>query len=253
MKRTSQTRIVEINCSSADHNAIKNIAEEFRRFDFYHKKITNEVSFIQKVMTSFSKPMQDLLCAMGSGVGSDVLIIKGIPVDTPLATYDDLAEKVKNKSRQSEVALSSFCTLMGGVLQMEESSHQPGYIQQIHPLKSYQKESSGRGAEPLPFHVENAFVEDSPSFLALICLTGQKNIKTELIGVNDILSFLDEKTIDILKKPIFTIRSGDGFKYKQLKNTPVIHALDSWVIARIYEEDRIHSYDVDGRLAIENL
>lgn len=253
MISTTQTRIIEFNFSSFDHNAIINIAEEFQEFYFYNKEIINESSFVQKVIESFSKPMQEILGAMGKGSGPDVLIIKGIPVDISLSTYDDLAEKVRNKSRQSEVALSSFCVLMGGLLQREESSHQPGYIQQIHPLKSYKQESSGRGAEPLPFHVENAFIEDSPTFLALVCLTGQKNVRTELVGVKDILSFLDEATINMLRRPIYTIRSADGFKPKQLENTPVIHVLDSWVLARIYEEDRIHTSDPDGQMAIINL
>ncbi|WP_312106487.1 hypothetical protein [Acinetobacter venetianus] len=253
MLSATQTSIKEINCSAFDHDLIINIAEEFKEFDFYNNEIINESSFVHKVIENFSKPMQEILGAMGKGCGPDVLIINNIPVDIPLSTYDDLAEKVRNKSRQSEVALSSFCVLMGGLLQREESSHQSGYIQQIHPLKSYKQESSGRGAEPLPFHVENAFIEDSPSFLALVCLTGQKNIRTELVGVKDILGFLDKATINTLRKPIYTIRSADGFRPKQLENTAVIHDLDSWVLARIYEEDRILTSDPEGQMAIVNL
>jgi len=249
----TQTRIKEINCSSCDHNAITSIAKSFQDFDFYNKEIINVSSFVQKVIESFSKPMQEILADMGKGSGPDVLIIKDMPVDTLLSEHDDLAEKVRNKSRHSEAALSSFCVLMGGLLQREESSHQPGYIQQIHPLRSYKQESSGRGAEPLPFHAENVFIEDSPSFLALVCLTGQKNVRTELVGVKDILSFLDEATINMLRKPIYTIRSADGFAPKQLENTAVIHGVDSWIISRIYEEDRIHTSDPDGQIAVANL
>jgi len=253
MLNITKTRIEEISCDHADYTTIKNIANDFHEFDFYNQEIINESDFHEKVKKHFSKKMQETLRSIGKGTGPDVLIIRNIPIDSPLLTCDDLDEKVRNKSRQSEVALSSFCIMMEGVMQREESSHQTGYIQQIHPIMKYEDESSGRGTEPLPFHVENVFIEDSPSFLALVCLTGQKNVKTELIGVKDILSFLDERTINTLRRPIYTIKSADGFKPKKLENIPVIHNVDNWILARFYEEDRIHTNDLDGQLAIVSL
>lgn len=253
MAQYNKTMVKEFFFDKFDANAVIEISEQFKEFNFYEENILNNNNFLKAVKKNFSSEIQKTLKDMGIGFGPDALVIHDIPIDKSITEYGDLENKVKVKSRQSEALLTAICSMMGGSLQREESSHQTGYIQQIHPLPEHQKESSGRGSEPLPFHVENVFVEKPPTFLALTCLTGQSDVKTELLGVKEVLNYLDEKTIKVLKLPVYTVRSADGFKPKALKNTPILHDFDNWIVARFYEEDRIYSDNQEAQEAIKAL
>ena len=191
---------------------------------------------------------------MKAGVGPELITISNFPVDRELPNDSDLNSRVLNKTKISEACLVGVNGLLGGEMQEEKSSHQPGCIHQVTPVEKFVGEASGRGAGGIPFHAENMFVKNSPTFLSLFCIKGEAGVETEYLYVSDIVRRLDKDTVDALKKPIYTISSGDGFDQKLLSDSPVLDDLGSgWIACRFYEEDRIFSEMTEGKLAIKKL
>ncbi len=255
MKRMPQmTRVEEHVLSNRDLEVLTSVACLFDQKDFYSTPADQDTELTSVLTSHISPDFKLRLQELGSGIGPDVLVFRNVPRDDPLPSCPTLDAKVEKKSRKSETFLSALTILMGGTLQCERTSHQPGYLQQIHPVEGFGPESSGRGAAPLPFHVENVFIKEAPSFLALACLSGQEGVATELLGVPEILTHLAPAVVETLQRPIFTIRSGDGFSATELTDVPAIENHGGgWVQARFYEEDRMLTSDEDGKKAIRAL
>ncbi|MEP2783641.1 MAG: hypothetical protein ABJP33_14635 [Pseudoruegeria sp.] len=232
----------EYQFTTVEQKALVAFAKRESGRDYYEKPQWNDPKFAADFAATISPTLSRYLSMMASGFGPEILVIRDFPVDDPLPLFSDLSRNVREKSRNSEAILTGIATAMAGSLQREESSHQNGFIQQIYPVNDYKVESSGRGSAPLPFHVENVFIEKAPSFLALACLAGQKGVKTEYLAVTDILKFLSADEICLLSQPKYKIFSGDGFSHRVLLDAPVFDVLaNGWVMSRIYEEDRILS------------
>ncbi|MCH2037469.1 MAG: hypothetical protein MK137_02610, partial [Rickettsiales bacterium] len=234
---------------------IANAADRYSANEQYYDQAESIMHELKGIFTEIlPKNLIEILNMMAQGNGPDVLSVSNLPIDSELPQDQDLDERVRNKTRVTEGALLGLAGFLNGQLQMEESSHQKGLIQQIFPVVNHAHEASGRGAASLPFHVENVFVPSPPSFLCLFCIRGEKGVETEYIFVEDIIKYLDKETIEQLKRPIYAICSGDGFENKTYKNASVIDDMgNGWVMSRFYEEDRIHTDDKAGQQAVSLL
>lgn len=252
---SSSRREIHVSVDNNTRDLIRNAADRYSMRDDYYD---NAQSIMQELLPIFAELLPSkivkILNDMACGVGPDVLSVSNLPIDSVLPEDQDLAQRVQNKTRVTEGALLGLASFLNGTLQTEESSHQKGLIQQIFPVVNHAHEASGRGAAPLPFHVENVFVPSPPSFLCLFCIQGEKGVETEYLFVEDIIQYLDAATIEQLKRPIYSIYSGDGFERKSYDNSPVIDDMGrGWIMSRFYEEDRINTEDLDGREAVSLL
>jgi hypothetical protein len=241
-----------------DPSAKETLAVNARNFDkkhlFYENTQDVADGMTKEILNVLPKEITDQIKAMITEDGPDLLSVSNLPLEDTITVEEDLEKRIQEKSRISEYCLLGLSSLLEGKMQTEDSSHQKGLIHQLTPVKSFEHESSGRGKAGLPFHVENVFVKNPPSFLCLICVVGEKNVGTEYIFLEDIVKYLGKETIQTLKKPIYTIFTGDGFKKKQLTNSPVIESLgNKWQLGRFYEEDRIITDSPEGKEAVKNL
>ncbi len=241
--------------SEPEKLSLLELSKVFKRSNIFYKK-TNDVAkdLLPLVKESLPQNILSTIDAMKEGRGPELITIGNLPFDEELPDDESLEVRVSNKTRISETCLVGIGALLGGAMQEEETSHQPGCIHQITPVKKFVGEASGRGAGSIPFHAENMFVKNSPTFLSLFCIRGEAGVETEYIYVSDIIKYLDEKTLESLKKPIYTISSGDGFDKKLLSDSAVLDDLgNGWIACRFYEEDRIFSLTSEGKSAIESL
>lgn len=251
----SYNREMHVGVDNRTRDLIANAADRYSGHDHYYDQAESIMHELKDIFTEIlPKNIVEILNNMAKGIGPDVLSVSNLPIDSVLPQDQDLDERVRNKTRVTEGALLGLASFLNGQLQMEESSHQKGLIQQIFPVVSHAHEASGRGAAPLPFHVENVFVPSPPSFLCLFCIRGEKSVETEYIFVEDIITYLDNETIEQLKRPIYSICSGDGFENKSYNNASVIDDMgNGWIMSRFYEEDRIHTHDKAGQHAVSLL
>jgi hypothetical protein len=237
--------------SSQEKINLLKLAKKYDNFPFHNQMLSSNKEFNNIVHDILDDKTILAVKSLATGESVSVLLIKNLPVDYHL---DSVQFNEISKSKVSETILSALVTLIGGVLQSEESSHQPHLIQQIKPVSTYHDERSGRGIEPLPFHVENAFTMIPPTILALNCIQGEAGIITEYISIQAVLEFLSTDAVSVLQKPIYSVKSGDVFHYRMLEHVPLIETIGSdWVLARFYEEDRIDSYLSEGLSAIDEL
>ncbi|WP_321333191.1 hypothetical protein [Breoghania sp.] len=254
LDKVADSTCAEYEFSRAEKRDIKALAQKYGSHDFYRDPACEHEEFCANFAAVTSAGLYELLASMSEGRGPDVLVLKDVPIDTPLPDFGGLDQNVAAKGRISETVLSGLTALMKAKLQREPSSHQPDFLQQIYPVDEFGNESSGRGRAPLPFHAENVFLQTPPSFLALLCLQGQSGVFTEYLPVADVLDRLTPENLEQLQAPIYSVRSGDGFQARALDETPVLDAIaNGWTISRIYEEDRIQTRDPAGRSAVHAL
>lgn len=61
-------------------------------------------------------------------------------------------------------------------------------------------------------------VAHSPDYLTLVCLRNEKNVRTSLILLDDVLACLDKRTISILSEPVFQVLRPSSFSERVLKS-----------------------------------
>jgi hypothetical protein len=247
----------EIHLTLDDSSKIKleDMAVNYAKQSLFYEN-TQEVAqtISPEILSVLPEEITSKIQAMLTEDGPDLLSVSNLPIDKNPPLEGELEDRINKKTRLSEYCLVGLSSLLKGKLQSEESSHQPGLIHQITPVQTFEHESSGRGRQGLPFHVENVFVKSPPSFLCLFCIEGEKNVGTEYIFLQDIMDYLDESTIEELKRPIYKIWTGDGFNKKVLEDSSVIEDMgNNWTLGRLYEEDRIFTDDEKGKLAVEKL
>ena len=234
---------------------LQELAKSYKNKDLFYKnaqEAQNEIK--EEIKRVLPVNILESISKLTQTDGVDVISISNLPTDENASGERELEERINNKTNNSEYFLTGLSGLLNGKLQAEESSDQPGLIHQITPVKTFEHEASGRGRAALPFHVENVFVKNPPSFLCLFCISGEKSVGTDYIFLADIVSYLDDATIETLKSPIYKVTTGDGFSEKALTDTPVIESLGStWTWGRFYEEDRICKDDEEGKVAVEKL
>lgn len=238
--------------SDSDRSKFLSLSQRYANsYNFYEDAQRAAETLIPDVKAILPKAILNAIDNLKRGIGPQLISIHNLPVDNYLPSHDDLQQRIAEKTQVSEFCLLGINGLLEGNLQKEDSSHQLGFIHQVTPLKQSHDEASGRGAGSIPFHAENMFIKRPPSVLSLFCLQGEEGVATEYLYVDDIIHYLDQDSIEQLKKPLYTIITGDGFTRKELKDSAVLeHLYNGWCACRFYEEDRIYSDNDEAKLAI---
>lgn len=136
--------------------------------------------------------------------------IKGLPIDNDLPETPIDGKWSKNKrSFKSEACLLGIAQLIGipYAFQQEKDGK---LIHQIVPVQGQESSLSSAGSVVnLGFHTEAAFDKTlRPDFVILICLRSdfEKNAKTTIVDIRDVIKHLDQKSIEELSKPNFITR-----------------------------------------------
>lgn len=138
------------------------------------------------------------------------LLITGLPLDPVLPLTPMNGERSKEKqSFVSEGCLIGIATLIGEPHSFA-SEKNGELIHNICPVQHRETTQSNESSRvDLRLHVENAYFDDRPDYLALYCLRQdhKKKALTSLVDVRSILSRLDLTERAELQKPVFVVPS----------------------------------------------
>ncbi|MBO7369961.1 MAG: TauD/TfdA family dioxygenase [Campylobacter sp.] len=133
----------------------------------------------------------------------------------------------------------------------------------VVPLKNQGKMIGSYGAKiAFNFHSDNPTYKiypeyenkslNSPEFLSLYCMRGDKNANTDLIILDDILGNLDNETIQNLQKNDFIVNTPNSFdKYHEVENVSVIAKKDNKFYTR-FDYHNIHAQSENSEVALQN-
>ena len=130
------------------------------------------------------------------------IVLRGLPIgslpltpESPTAPYE--------KPLVSEFTLLTVARRLGqpvGYL----PEHGGDLIQNLVPTRSNaDRQVSTSSKVQLMFHTEAAFHPHRPQYLLLLCLRGDKNARTTLSSIFEVLPGLDERVVDTLFEPRF--------------------------------------------------
>jgi Fe(II)/alpha-ketoglutarate-dependent arginine beta-hydroxylase len=111
-------------------------------------------------------------------------------------------------SVKEEILLVLLGSLLGDVIAW--STQQDGaVVHDIAPIKSHEREQLGSGsAEELTWHTEDAFHPCRGDYLGMMCLRNHDRVPTTFAALD--ISGLDQKTLSLLFKPLYTIRPDES-------------------------------------------
>lgn len=164
-----------------------------------------------------------------------ILLIKNCPIDKNLPKSPIITgyEKPKNFKIVRDFILSIYDIL--NIIPYAYKYENSGKLfRSVVPVKNNDNMIGSYGSNiAFNFHSDNPTYKiygeyrkkslNSPEFLSLYCIRGQKDVNTNVIVLNNIINLLDSKTIDILSSNLFTVNTPNSFdKYHKVKNVSVI-------------------------------
>jgi L-asparagine oxygenase len=145
--------------------------------------------------------------------GPGALHIRGLPTDYPMSPTPAKGGRANDKpSFISESCLISIASIIGDVFSYATEKNGE-LIHNVCPVRSGEKTQSNESSKVnLDLHIENAYFENRPDYLALYCLRQdhEKRAKTYLADVRVALQKLSPETIAELRKPVFLVPSPDS-------------------------------------------
>ncbi|RHZ89474.1 hypothetical protein Glove_13g167 [Diversispora epigaea] len=146
---------------------------------------------------------------------SPVMLLRNLPIDDDLPNTPCYGKYASNKmSFVSESCLTGFSQLLGEIY-CHADELGGNLIHNVCPEKGLEVSNTGGGSEKqLNFHIENAYFRFRPDYLALFCLRNdhEKHALTTLIDARDMIKKLTDEDIEILRQPLFSMRTPESFE-----------------------------------------
>ena len=186
-------------------NAMKSMPSPYAHFNI-HRTASFEV-----MSSQLPQSVRDAIRNFHSdNQGPGVLLIQGLPTDPalPMTPMDGRRSTLKS-TFISEACLIGLTTLIGEPFSYA-SEKNGELIHNVCPVKKSETVQSNESSKVnLSLHVENAYFEDRPDYLALYCLRQdhKKQAFTSFVDVRSVLSKLLPEDIAELQKPVFIIPS----------------------------------------------
>lgn len=215
-----ETEIEENNSTEKniiEYSLDKEVTEKFSSFSskflydpyrdpYYGMKIMGE-----KLCELFPEKLIQTLHSMGKNGDTDILLIKGMPIDSIIPSGDSVIDRCNRKGKVSENVILGVADIMGYKLYSNVKQQQGKIVHNIAPVKEYEHTSSSRGREPFFLHTENPYEQIPPYFLILLCLEEEPEAKTTYFFLNDFLKTFPTHIIENMKNPEFRIFSGAAY------------------------------------------
>jgi len=146
-----------------------------------------------------------------------VLLIKNLPIGSDLGPTPNDQNPVPflKKSNISESCLVGIGQILGEIFSYKNERN-GSLVHNIYPRKSQREVISSEGSEvPLPLHIEDVHLFPYyPIFICFLCLRSEldKEVYTYVLEAKDIVSSLDENTLQILESPLFYSEPPEVFR-----------------------------------------
>lgn len=141
---------------------------------------------------------------------SGALLITGLPLDPDLPVTPADGERSREKaSFVSEGCLTGIAKLIGSPF-CYASEKNGEIIHNVCPVKHRETLQTNESSKvELSLHVENAYFDARPDYLALYCLRQdhEKKALTSLVDIRAVLAKMDPVDVTELQKPVFIVPS----------------------------------------------
>jgi len=169
---------------------------KYSELDFLNTKkllMSRCLRFFRTIITSFLKSSQD------------ILVIKNCPVDPELdpTPNGDFIPEAK-KTRFSENLLLITSSIVGFPFAIE-SENKGFLIHNIYPVRRYANSQTSKSSETLlTLHTELSCVRYPPDYVIMLGLReSQHAVITQVVKLDDILTFLSDEEIYLLTQPLY--------------------------------------------------
>lgn len=128
-------------------------------------------------------------------------------------------------------------------------------VQNIFPIKTTENDQiSSSSKKPLEMHTETAFHPWLPHYVILLCLRGDTNAGTTFVDLEELITHLTKREIDLLHQPIFRTSIDMSFlNNKQLDKSIMMPILYNNGTSIKYDRNLMKSDDVDGMQVLVKL
>jgi L-asparagine oxygenase len=178
---------------------------------------------------SLPAPLLTRLVTFRTHSGSGAILIRGLPVDTPLPDTP-----VGSPSAPSWPALAistltqlSVMSFLGDAISYADEKG-GGLVQDVCPAPGAEARQENTGSQLLELHTEDGFHPFKPDFLSLYCLRGdhEQVAGTVAASIRSVLGHLPDRCRRLLSQPLFRIRYSSSFVGDgPARYTPAIAAL----------------------------
>ncbi|NXY99161.1 TauD/TfdA family dioxygenase [Streptomyces sp. BR123] len=161
------------------------------------------------------RPVLALLRRFRHDAGPDgVLLLRNMPVvaDTPLPVTPTVAGSVERVPAVASALVTAAMLQLGEVIAYR-SEKTGALVQNVVPVPGSEQSQSNAGSVLLELHVENAFHENKPDYVGLLCVredaTGDAKLCTS--SMRRALPLLSARTVSVLAAPRFLTEPPPSF------------------------------------------
>lgn len=142
------------------------------------------------------------------------LLLRNVPVigDIPLPNTPCIANSVERVATISASAITLIMLSLGEVIAYRPEKG-GALVQNVVPVPGSEKTQSNAGSVLLELHTENAYHENFPDFVSLLCLREDvtNDAKFCTSSIRHALPLLSSETIQVLAEPRFCTKSPPSF------------------------------------------
>lgn len=182
------------------------------------------------------------------------LLIKNLPLGTIGITPDKPSHET-NQHSKTELLLLTIAKFFGEPVGYAPE-HGGTIVQNILPVKTNSTTQQSTSSNVLlAFHTEQAFHPHRPRFLFLLCLKGDVNAHTLLCSIDDIVPYLSNNEIQILKQKRFVTKPDKSFLPPGVDGeySKPLSVFNHNLSTMVFDEDLMVGVDVEANSALECL
>ncbi|MBB2458762.1 MULTISPECIES: TauD/TfdA family dioxygenase [Escherichia] len=186
--------------------------------------------------------------------GCGYYIIKNVPVDSIIPEPPSDGVRPYNKKYVSELSLAGITGALGYNVFSYAQEKKGAFFHDITPVCGKESTKSSNGTVDFSFHTDAAYLKRDirPATLSLLCLNNDSKTATQIVSLNDVLKFLPESTINILKTNDFVISSPDSFDIHDEVRTSVLYEYNGLLEIQLSIEVT-RALSCDAELALKHL
>ncbi len=242
------------------HN--ETLASEVRKysenlpFDRYSESSRVSSLLGDKLSRVMPKELCQIFEKMGKTGSPDIIWLKNLPIDGVIPQDEDISDRIARKTRVTEDVMLGIANMIGYHLHSSPKEQNGAVVHNITPVRGHEQHKSSKGREPFYLHIENPFQENAPDFLMLICLHGDPTAKTTFYFIDHILQMIPEEHLEVMKQPLFEIRSGAGLDQVEQGTFPLIDSdvRNNITRLRLYQDmERINALTPEAQQTLDFL
>ena len=188
--------------------------------------------------------------------GYAALLLENLYIDSDIETPSSNKYHIGETTLLGKVQAIINCYI--GEMVSYEAEGDGRLFQDMVPNKNQQHSQTSLSSKTeLELHTEQAFSELRPDYLSLACLKGDKNAKTYLLDIRDLMDSLDIEDICLLKQSLWNIGVDLSFKINGCSEgvrgpIPILSVLDQSLQLN-FDQDLMIGLNEEANIVIKKI